>query len=93
MNTIENEEEIKINISEKIKPLNDEYELIGIISLKDINKINNYEEDKYIAYLKDLSNKNWLLYDNDNNNGKINNIKNNDFIAKINPIVLFYKKI
>ena len=93
MNTIENEEEIKINISEKIKPLNDEYELIGIISLKNINKINNYEEDKYIAYLKDLSNKNWLLYDNDNNNGKINNIKNNDFIAKINPIVLFYKKI
>ena len=88
-NNYGNEEEIKIDINEKIKIFKDVYELIGIISPKNKNKVINNKYDEYIAHLKNLSNKKWLVYDN----FQINNVNINDFMGKINPIVLFYQKI
>ena len=84
----EDECDIKIDFDEKIKILNDEYNLIGIISLQKIIN-SNYEDDIYIAYCQDTYNKKWKCYD-DKTINDCNFIKNK---KDITPIALFYQKI
>ena len=85
-NSSEYKNDIKIDFEEKIKLMNDEYKLIGIISLKK-NINSNVEDDKYYSYC--YSNKKWIFYDVT----KINDIDLNIYKKKIIPIVLFYQKI
>ena len=80
--------DIKIDFGEKIKFANDEYNLIGIISLQK-NTNSNVEDEMYFAYCKDHSNKKWIFYDKNNiNNFNFEKNKNN-----IVPVVLFYQKM
>ena len=83
-----NEQYLKIKIKQKIKLLNDEYILIGIISLKDIKYNKDENIYRYIAYLNIISNKKWIYFD-DNEINDYNLDKNLD---NINPVALFYQK-
>ena len=85
-NLSENEEELKIYINLNLHLLNDNYELIGIISIKNNEETNDYA---YIAYCKDYTINKWLFYDED----KIIDFNLNDNINNIFPIALFYQKI
>ena len=87
MDTQKYDHNLKIKISTKIELLKDKYELIGIISLKNIK--DNNEESKYIAYLNILTHKKWIYFD-DNEIDEFNLDKN---IDNINPIALFYQII
>ena len=80
----EDEYDIKIDFDEKIKLLNDEYNLFGIISLE---KNIKSEDDTYIAYCKN-DNK-WVFYGDE----VINNFDFENDKKNIVPIVLFYKKV
>ena len=82
--------DIKIDFDENIKILNDEYNLIGIISLqKKIQSNDQDDDDIYVAYCRDHLNKKWIYYNDKNTNNF--NFENNK--ADITPIVLFYQKL
>ena len=83
-NTSELLYDLEINFDEIIQ-LDDEYKLIGIISLQK-NKILNIDEDKFITYCK--SDKKWICYNETRNNCDFNSEK-----KTIKPIVLFYQRM
>lgn len=86
-NSPEDSNEISINLDEKIKLLDDNYKLVGVISLKKY-KISKVEEDKYIAFC--YSGKKWICYDETKIN---NNFDFNSEKKEIKPIVIFYQRI
>ena len=83
-NYSKNENDINIDFEEKIKIMDDEYRLIGIISWQKTENT-NFEDDKYFAYC--YSNKKWIFYDEK----KINDFDFNINKKEIIPLVLFYK--